>query len=153
MMHRFDRGQPAACCTSSEVVLISAILLRLPGGGAAQLATRTRCPPRPQDHRNPVRVLVNPVLSIPHCRFIATDTRDTGIPFCVYRVSASAPSRPTTIALVTLRSAISLLLHSEFASPFLDHHHVQVCGDFGHPLLHSRSEVRCRAEVLGIDTL
>ncbi len=40
------------------------------------------------------------------------DTRETGVPFWVNLVSASAPSLPTRIALFTLRSAI------EFSSSF-----------------------------------
>src|SRR6202021_3506401 len=41
-----------------------------------------------------------------HWRFIASDTRETGVPLWVNLVSASAPSLPTRIALFTLRSAI-----------------------------------------------
>ena len=47
-----------------------------------------------------------------HWRFIASDTRETAVPFWVNLVSASAPSLPTRIALFTLRSAI------EFSSSF-----------------------------------
>src|ERR1700692_1022027 len=47
-----------------------------------------------------------------HWRFIASDTRETGVPFWVNLVSASAHSLPTRIALFTLRSAI------EFSSSF-----------------------------------
>jgi len=43
---------------------------------------------------------------------IELDTRETGVPFWVNLVSASAPSLPTRIALFTLRSAI------EFSSSF-----------------------------------
>src|SRR5258708_10102926 len=47
-----------------------------------------------------------------HWRFIASDTRETAVPFWVNLVSASAASLPTRIALFTLRSAI------EFSSSF-----------------------------------
>src|SRR5580692_9634923 len=70
-----------------------------------------------------------------HWRFIASETRETGVPFWVNLVSASAPSLPTRIALFTLRSAI------EFSFLFeISHYVLRLQYDFAAKTLQGRHD-------------